>query len=474
MNSSDPKVFISYSWSSEAHKAWVLKLATDLRNQGVDILLDRWALKEGMDKYHFMESCITNPDIQKILIISDKIYAEKSNSRTGGVGTEAEIISSELYNKVDQVKFAAVVTQKNESGIEYIPTMLKNRIFFDMSIDEDYYKKIEEILRWIFDEPILVKPPIGKRPNFSVEPNAKAVDASFRRLIESFKSGATTTSYHIVTYYENFKTDYLEFRTRISNANSYDAMSEELNIIAPLRDEFIEVLDHILISKNAEWFAEFEKVFFEIASFMSVNNNNMNVGPYTDSFDFFVYELFLHSLSRILKKEKFEYAESFLSQRYARNSAMNKKSVGFQIFRSYPKLVEEWNAKKEAKLLSPQGEMIFSRSKLSRASFEDIALADLVLYFRDLFYAFREKERQTWYSHTLLYADIENIQFGLAVRAESAKYLPLMLKLFGAVSKQDFESVVQCFKDHKLYVPTYGFRQADIFGLSNYKNWGIV
>ena len=45
----NPKLFISYSWSSPEHEKWVLSLATELRSNGVDVLFDKWDLKEGDD-----------------------------------------------------------------------------------------------------------------------------------------------------------------------------------------------------------------------------------------------------------------------------------------------------------------------------------------------------------------------------------------------------------------------------------------
>lgn len=47
-----PKIFISYSWSRDA---LVLDLANRLVSHGVDVVLDKWDLKEGNDKYEFME-----------------------------------------------------------------------------------------------------------------------------------------------------------------------------------------------------------------------------------------------------------------------------------------------------------------------------------------------------------------------------------------------------------------------------------
>lgn len=44
---SAPKLFISYSWSSPEHEQWVVDLAAELRESGVDVILDKWDLKEG-------------------------------------------------------------------------------------------------------------------------------------------------------------------------------------------------------------------------------------------------------------------------------------------------------------------------------------------------------------------------------------------------------------------------------------------
>ena len=53
-----PKIFISYSWSSSSHERWVLELAERLVSDGVDVTLDKWDLKEGQDKFSFMESMV--------------------------------------------------------------------------------------------------------------------------------------------------------------------------------------------------------------------------------------------------------------------------------------------------------------------------------------------------------------------------------------------------------------------------------
>ena len=69
------KAFISYSWSTPEHEQWVSDLAERLCEDGIDVQLDKWGLKEGHDKYAFMEKMVTDPEIKKVVIISDRFYA---------------------------------------------------------------------------------------------------------------------------------------------------------------------------------------------------------------------------------------------------------------------------------------------------------------------------------------------------------------------------------------------------------------
>ena len=62
-----PKVFISYSWTSNEHQQWVLDLATALRDNGVDAILDKWDLKEGHDANAFMERMVTDETVEKVI-----------------------------------------------------------------------------------------------------------------------------------------------------------------------------------------------------------------------------------------------------------------------------------------------------------------------------------------------------------------------------------------------------------------------
>jgi len=159
-------VFVSYSWSSPEHQAFVIELATKLRGDGVDVRLDKWHLREGQDKFAFMESMVVNPDVTRVLVICDKTYAEKANARTGGVGAETQIISPEIYAKATREKFIPIICERDAEGNECVPIFLKARIYIDLGPNASFADEYEKLLRNIYEAPIHIVPEIGEKPTF--------------------------------------------------------------------------------------------------------------------------------------------------------------------------------------------------------------------------------------------------------------------------------------------------------------------
>lgn len=153
-----PQVFISYSWTSSDHQQWVKDLAKSLTESNVHVLLDVWDLKTGEDSIQFMERMVTDPKVTKVLILADKTYVEKADGRSGGVGTETQIISPKIYGSQDSGKFALVVCERNEEGKPYLPAYYSSRIYIDLSDSARYSEEFERLLRWIFDKPADVRP----------------------------------------------------------------------------------------------------------------------------------------------------------------------------------------------------------------------------------------------------------------------------------------------------------------------------
>ena len=159
-----PKAFISYSHETQEHKKWVLELATRLRNNGIDAILDQFELQAGADIPHFMESHLSSAD--KILMICTDNYRDKANMGKGGVGYEKMIITSSLMKNIDGNKIIPII-RKNKT-LE-VPTFIKTKLYINFTKLDDYEFSYDELVRTIHNSPLFEKPPIGNNPFKVVE-----------------------------------------------------------------------------------------------------------------------------------------------------------------------------------------------------------------------------------------------------------------------------------------------------------------
>ncbi|HYX24526.1 MAG TPA: toll/interleukin-1 receptor domain-containing protein [Thermoanaerobaculia bacterium] len=123
-----PSAFISYSWDSEEHRKWALELATRLRDDGVETLLDQWHLIPGDQLPAFMEKAVR--ESEHVLIICTPRYKERSNRRQGGVGYEGDIISAEVFTTRNERKFIPVL--RLGEWAHSAPTWLAGKYHIDL------------------------------------------------------------------------------------------------------------------------------------------------------------------------------------------------------------------------------------------------------------------------------------------------------------------------------------------------------
>jgi hypothetical protein len=169
----NPKVFLSYSHDSQAHKAWVLQLATSLRKQGVDAVLDQWDLAPGQDLAAFMQHGIAEAD--RVVMVCSANYVAKAEGGVGGVGFERLIVTAEVSANTDTKKFIPI-TRNNLVGRK-VPIFMGHRLYIDFEGDERYSESLEELARELLGMRRLEKPELGV-PNFSAAPtNASAESA---------------------------------------------------------------------------------------------------------------------------------------------------------------------------------------------------------------------------------------------------------------------------------------------------------
>ena len=154
-----PKVFVSYSHDSQAHKKWVLEFATRLRKVGVDAALDQWDLGPGDDIPAFMERNLATAD--RVVMVCTQNYVEKANTGAGGVGYEKMIVTADLMRNIDSNKVIPIVRQE---GTYAVPTFLKSKLYLDFSRADQFEESFDNLTRSIHNAPLFVKPDISTSP----------------------------------------------------------------------------------------------------------------------------------------------------------------------------------------------------------------------------------------------------------------------------------------------------------------------
>ena len=137
-----PTAFISYSWESDEHIKWVRDLSSRLRSDGIDAKLDQWETAPGDQLPEFMENVIRKCDF--VLIVCTPTYKQKSESRSGGVGYEGDIITSEVYVKKNHRKF--IPLHRLGSWESAAPSWLLGKYYIDFTGDRYKKKNYKDLL----------------------------------------------------------------------------------------------------------------------------------------------------------------------------------------------------------------------------------------------------------------------------------------------------------------------------------------
>ena len=155
----NPRVFISYSHDSKAHRDWVRQLAEQLREKGVDVILDQWDLRPGADVVRFMEQGIVAAE--RVLMVCTANYVAKAEERKGGAGFEGMIVTGQVAQATETIKFVPIVRDNPRARI---PAFLGQRLWLDFRDDGRFDEILLELLHDLHEVPRYVKPPLGPNP----------------------------------------------------------------------------------------------------------------------------------------------------------------------------------------------------------------------------------------------------------------------------------------------------------------------
>ena len=415
-----PKVFISYAWGSQEYQNIVLSLASDLQSDGVEVLLDKWNLKEGHDTYAYMEQSVNDPTVTNVLILLDPVYAEKADGRSGGVGTETQIISPEIYNNVTQEKFLPVVMERTKNGDIPKPQYLKGILHFDLSVDDKYNDEYQRLVKRLFGVEIYTKPELGNIPKWVTEESS--ISTGKRMVLQSLKKNTNP---------KIARNDFLELLNELkenivsfnSETDDYLKLYEEM---LPMREEYLQIIKtSFAIENSSALIADFLQELYD-----DVESNTIVLKDMKKSF---LHEIFIYTISMFYKMKDFESMAYFLNKSFfGKYYGNNNQKTGYSIFYHYSQPFAAAKNKADGKkYFCGIAQQWIDHIASAYCNKREFAFADVLLSNYSLFGA-NYGDRSPWFALTYVYdGEFDTIIQKIALQMKSKEIAQRWAKVFG-------------------------------------------
>lgn len=481
-NTPSPRIFLSYSWSSPEHQAWVIGLAERLQQNGVIVILDVWDLKPGHDKHKFMEQMVTDPQVTRVLLICDPQYATKANSREGGVGTESQIVSSEIYAQTEQRKFIPVIAVRHPDGSDPLPAYLASRMYIDLSRTELFAEEFERLLRDIFDKPSRSRPALGPQPHFLSDNSPVSSGTS---ILRDFIKHSTIALPEQSRNLLNSVVKDLESLRVVTRPEGFidDLIVSHVQSTKHLRDAAIEAIKSLIECAPDNDANDIITDFFErLLSLMdwppNVNTWNPRLG---DHYRFFGREVFLYTLSLLLSHKKWNLASLCLSTNYCITIKRERTIADYTMLDEYIYSIDmDRNGRLPQRLISLVAEMVKERADNPYVSFEEIMQADFLLALRHVISTTTQQSLPRWNPRTSVYAIRKQNPFPLCFRWRANRDLQAIPVLFQVADRKALYARLSAISpDGKVqgfafdYRPVPFMAWASLNDLANKPDWPV-
>lgn len=444
MDERTKQVFISYSWTV---KARVIDLANRLIDNGINVIIDVYDLKDGQDKIYFMEQLSNNQDIDKVLIICDKTYAEKADKREGGVGNETMIITPEIYNKVNQEKFIPIIFERDDNNVPYMPIYLKSRIYIDLSSENELYEsEYEKLVRNIYEKPLYRKPALGKKPEWLEEETVNY--SELRGIIRKFDIKTEINPNKAIFFLKKFNEEFVcaakqfKFPEDKPKEETIIGLIEQTKI---LRDLFIDFCKNVI--SQGLFIGNIIPEFIEYIYNKLHDARGMNRFSESDFeiYDFIIWELFISATAIMLYYERFNDIYTMLNRSYFLRTSFTSDRVEpcryFQLQKEMYILERQYKPKSnDPKLFTMAGDILVKRERKPILTEESISNADIVLY--QLGYILNTSDRlpYSWFPKTYVYH--HKYEQVIWKKLCSKSYCKKIAPLFGVETVEEIRELV--------------------------------
>jgi len=152
-----PACFISYAWGVPEHERWVVRLARDIQNAGINVLLDRWHCPPGYPIGRFTDQIEKS---EFVVVVGTPKLRQKYETQESDpvVASELELINLRLRQPTRYGRKVIPLLLDGEPHIAFTP-QLQDLAFVNFQNEAFYFVNLFDLIWRLyelpFDNPLL-------------------------------------------------------------------------------------------------------------------------------------------------------------------------------------------------------------------------------------------------------------------------------------------------------------------------------
>ena len=360
----------------------------------------------------------------------------RSRVRDGGVGTETQIISPEIYNKVIQEKFLPVIFERGIKGEIPKPQYLKTMLHFDLTQEEKYDLEYRRLVKRLYGIEIVEKPELGKKPSWLDE--RSTIPTKTRSGYEGLKQQKSDS-----VKKDEFKNFLLAIKEKIVDftkdefgdnisAEEYISLYDDTR---SYRDEFLYLL------KYSIYIPESYKIIASVLEEICVGVKNKN-GYEGEVMRTLLHELFIYVVAYYLKNKDYNALSYILSKTYFVGKYGYSQDQSFDAFYDNNTNLDRAVSQKDNKqYYSGTANYWINNINVEICNKNEFVFADIFCYNAAIFVE-NYTSSWFWFPLTYVYGKLEygNSPFNqFVVRLKSKEHLQEVAKIMGFSNTEEFK-----------------------------------
>lgn len=150
-----PSSFISYAWGEIEHERWVTKLAKDLQNAGIEVILDqRSNAAIGSNVPRFISRSIEESKF--IVVVGTPLYKRKYENKVSETGSivaaEVDLIHLRLIGTEEEKRTVLPLLLSGDEK-KSLPPLMRGRVYCDFRKEEAYFESLFDLILTLYGIP---------------------------------------------------------------------------------------------------------------------------------------------------------------------------------------------------------------------------------------------------------------------------------------------------------------------------------